>query len=105
MTLPELLAAQPTHEQLTGLAIVFAADLRDRLAQVQAEYGDPRFTAYPADLIDGRFMHQASILTECRPGRLYWAGFSHLDAARFGEIEVVPYAEAVALLPVAPAPF
>jgi hypothetical protein len=30
---------------------------------------------------------------------LYYAGFSQLDAGRFDEIEVVPLAEALALLP------
>lgn len=100
MTLADLLTSPPSPAELAGLALVFDADLRDRLVAVQAEHGDPRFTAYPAQLTDGRYMHQASILTECQPGGLYHAGFSHLDAARFSEIEVIDYAEAVALLPV-----
>jgi hypothetical protein len=97
MTLADLLAAMPTD--LSGLALVFDAELRDRLVAVQAEYGDPRFTAYPAALTDGRYMHLASILTECQPGGLYHAGFSQLDPARFSEIAVIDYADAVALLP------
>jgi hypothetical protein len=97
MTLADLLAAMPTD--LSGLALVFPQELRDRLVAVQAEYGDQRFTAYPARLSDGRYMHQAGILRECRPRGLYYAGFSQLDAGRFSEIEVVPLAEALALLP------
>jgi hypothetical protein len=97
MTLAALLAAMPTD--LSGLALVFDQQLRDRLVSVQSEYGDPRFTAYPAALSDGRYMHLAGILRECQPGGLYHAGFSQLDAARFDEIEVVPLADAVALLP------
>jgi hypothetical protein len=97
MTLADLLAAMPTD--LSGLALVFDAELRERLVAAQAEHGDPRFTAYPALLTDGRYMHQAGILTECQPGGLYYVGFSHLNAARFDEIEVVPLADALALLP------
>lgn len=97
MTLTDLLAAMPTD--LSGLALVFDQELRDRLVAVQAEYGNPRFTAFPAALIDGRYMHLAGILKECQPGGLYYAGFSQLDAGRFDEIAVVPLADAVALLP------
>jgi hypothetical protein len=49
-------------------------------------------------------MLTADILTECVPGGLIYGGFSQLDAARFDEIEVVPLAEALALLPVGPSP-
>jgi hypothetical protein len=44
-------------------------------------------------------MLTADILTECLPGGLVYGGFSQLDAGRFSEIEVVPLAEALALLP------
>lgn len=106
MTLADLLAAQLPPAELQGLALVLNEELRDRLVAVQDEHGNPRFTAHPAGLADGRYMHQASILTECQPGGLYHAGFSHLDAARFSEIEVIDYADALALLlpPEAPSP-
>lgn len=104
MTLADLLANPVPPSSLAGLALIFDADLRERLVSVQSEHGNPRFTAYPAELSDGRFMHQASILAECQPGGLYWAGFSRLDWERFSEIDVVPYAEAVALLPAQPSP-
>lgn len=100
MTLQELLENPVPSPQLQSLALVFQTDLRDRLVAVQQEFGDPRFTAYPAELQNGAWMHQASILSECRPGGLYWAGFSKLDASRFDEIIVIPYADAVAMLAV-----
>jgi hypothetical protein len=99
MTLSELLALSLPLSDLQGLALVFDEAMRDRLVAVQAAHGNPRFTAYPALLSDGRYMHQASILTECQPGGLYHAGFIHLDSARFGEITVIGYADAIALLP------
>ena len=99
MTLADLLTLPLPPAELAGLALVFGQELRDRLVAVQAEYGNPRFTAYPARLADGRYLHQASILTECQPGGLYHAGFSHLDPSRFSEIAVIDYAQALALLP------
>jgi hypothetical protein len=104
MTLADLLTAAVPLSELAGLALVFDADLRDRLVAVQDEHGNPRFTAHPARLADGRYMHQASILTECQPGGLYHAGFSRLDPGRFNEIDAMPYADAVALLPESPSP-
>ena len=80
-------------------ALVFADDLAVRLAEVQAEHGDPRHVPSPRLLADGRYMLTADILTECVPGGLIYGGFSHLDASRFDEIEVMPIADAVALLP------
>jgi hypothetical protein len=44
-------------------------------------------------------MLHADILTECVPGGLVYGGFSQLDAGRFDEIEVLPLADALALLP------
>lgn len=80
-------------------ALLFGVDLAQRLAEVQAEHGDPRHLPHAVALTDGRFMLNADILTECLPGGLVYAGFSQLDAGRFDEIEVVPLADALALLP------
>ena len=88
-----------TYEWGVNHALVFDADLAQRLAEVQAEHGDPRHVPAARSLTDGRFMLTADILTECLPGGLVYGGFSQLDAERFDEIEVVPLAEAVALLP------
>jgi hypothetical protein len=80
-------------------ALLFDASLAQRLGEVQAEHGDPRHVPSPRLLTDERYMLTADILTECVPGGLVYGGFSQLDSGRFGEIEVVPLAEALALLP------
>lgn len=98
MTLNEV-SLPVQYEWARGLALVFDAALAQRLAEVQAEHGDPRHVPAPRLLADGRFMLHADILTECIPGGIMHAGFSRLDAARFAEIEVVPVAEVAALLP------
>lgn len=95
MTLAELLAsgAAPDITTLRAVALVFDAELRDRLIAVQEEHGDPRHVPSPVATNDGRWFLCGDILTECVVGGIVWAGFSHLDASRFDEIEVVPLAD------------
>lgn len=84
-------------------ALLFGQALAQRLAEVHAQYGDPTIVPNPVPLADGRFMLTADILTECVGGFLS-VPFSHLDASRFDEIEVMPIADALALLPPSPPP-
>jgi hypothetical protein len=88
-----------TYEWGVAHALLFDVALAQRLAEVQGEHGDPRHVPAPRSLTDGRFMLTADILTECLPGGLVYGGFSQLDAGRFDEIEVVPLADALAMLP------
>jgi hypothetical protein len=88
-----------TYEWGLAHALLFDVALAQRLGEVQAEHGDPRHVPAPRTLTDGRYMLTADILTECLPGGLVYGGFSQLDAGRFDEIEVVPLADALALLP------
>jgi len=88
-----------TYEWGQAHALLFDAALAQRLGEVQAQHGDPRHVPNPQLLTDGRWMLRGDILTECLPGGLVYGGFSQLDAARFDEIEVVPLADALALLP------
>jgi hypothetical protein len=101
MTLDELSLPLP-YEQARQYALVFAADLAQRLAEVQAAMPS-QFLAQPVALADGRYLLCGDLLSEVGPGGLYAAGFSQLDAARFSDIEVLPIADAVALLPADPA--
>jgi hypothetical protein len=88
-----------SYEWGVAHALVFGVALAQRLGEVQGQHGDPRHVPAPRTLTDGRFMLTADILTECVPGGLVYGGFSRLDAGRFDEIEVVPLADALALLP------
>jgi hypothetical protein len=101
MTLADLMPLVPLPaEQGRQYALVFAASLRDRLCEVQSQYGSASFSVFPAGpLADGRYYHCADILSEVGPRGIYAAGFARLDASRFNEIEVLPLADAVALLP------
>ena len=98
MTLADLLF--PVHLAWTRQhALVFSAAFAARLADVQDEVGDRRYRLTPQPLTDGRYMTGADLLTECTPAGFLFAAFSRLDASRFDEIEVIPLADAVALLP------
>lgn len=90
-----------TYQWGVNNALVFGPALAQRLAEVQADHGNPTHVPAPVPLTDGRFMLTADILTECVNGFLA-EPFSHLDAGRFSEIEVVPIAEALAMLPPPP---
>jgi hypothetical protein len=103
MTLSDL-TLPVSYEWGVAHALVFDVALAQRLAEVQGQHGDPRHVPSPRTLTDGRWMLTADILTECLPGGLVYGGFSQLDAGRFDEIEVVPLAEALALLPAEPSP-
>jgi hypothetical protein len=98
MTLADL-TLPVAYEWGVAHALVFGPALVQRLAEVQEKHGDPRYVPSPRLLADGRWMLTADILTECQPGGVVHGGFSRLDASRFDEIEVIPLADALALLP------
>jgi hypothetical protein len=102
MTVADLLPLLPMpYADARELGLVFDAELADRLAAVQAETPS-RHYARPTRLTDGRYLLCGDLLSEVGPGGLYAAGFARLDASRFDEIAVMPWAEAVAILPADP---
>jgi hypothetical protein len=85
------------------LALVFAPQLAARLAELHAIHGSPNFVPMPRMLTDGRLMLCADVLTEVMPGGLLhamWAAAG--QAVLLASVEVIPWAEAVALLPPEP---
>lgn len=99
MTISDLLPSLPlTYDEGRQYGLVFDAALAQRLAEVQAETPS-RFFAQPLALADGRYLLCGDLLSEVGPGGLYASGFAKLDAARFSEIEVIPWGDAIALLP------
>jgi hypothetical protein len=84
------------------LALVYPYEIAVALYRLQAEHGDPRHVPVGRELTDGRWMLCGDILSEVGSGGIVYSVFSHLDARRFDEIEVVPLANVVALLPSEP---
>lgn len=82
-------------------ALVFTTQLAGRLAQLHAAHGSPNCVPVPRVLTDGRFMLSADVLTEVQPGGLLHAMWEAADKAVLNaSVTVLPWADAVALLPV-----
>jgi hypothetical protein len=99
MTLADLIQQPISYEAAKDLALVFSSELAAQLAAVQSEHGNPRHVASPVDLADGRKMLCADLLTEIAPGGMYATGFGFLPTELFPLVEVIPMADAIALLP------
>jgi len=99
MTLADLISQPVSYETAKDLALVFSPELAAQLAAIQAQYGNPKHVASPVDLTDGRKMLCADLLTEVGPGGMYATGFGFLPTELFPLVEVIPMADAIALLP------
>jgi hypothetical protein len=85
------------------LALVFTPKLAARLAELHAEHGTTNCVPMPRVLTDGRLMLCADVLTEVGPGGLLQGMWEAADqSVLLPAVEVIPWDEAVALLPVEP---
>ena len=99
MTLADLITQPVSYETARDLAIVLTPDQAATLGAVQQQYGNPHHVAAPVPLTDGRLMLCADLLTETGPGGLYAQGFAHLPAELFPQVQIIPMADAIALIP------
>ena len=100
MTLADMVDALPlNYSDSLDKALVFDSATAQRLAEVQSQYGSAAITVSPVLLTDGRWMVSADLLSEVGEGGLLAVGFSHLNAANFSAIDVVPMEEAAPLIP------
>jgi hypothetical protein len=89
-----------SYADARGYALVFTPALAGRLAELHGEHGSPNCVPVPRVLTDGRLMLCADVLTEIEPGGLLHAMWQAADQAVLGaSVEVMPWADAVALLP------
>jgi hypothetical protein len=99
MTLSDL-TLPISYEDAKGYALVFTPQLAGRLAQLHGQHGSTNCVPMPRVLTDGRLMLSADVLTEIAPGGLLHAMWAAADQAVLGaSVEVMPWADAVALLP------
>jgi len=81
-------------------ALVFTPALAARLAEIHAEHGSRLCRPVPRVMTDGRLMLSADVLTEIGPGGLLHAMWQAADQSVLAsQVTVMPWAEAVALLP------
>jgi hypothetical protein len=103
MTLSDL-TLPISYADAKGYALVFTPQLAGRLAELHAEHGSTNCVPMPRTLTDGRLMLCADVLTEIAPGGLLHAMWAAADQQVLGQaVEVMPWADAVALLPADPA--
>ena len=103
MTLSDL-ALPISYSDARVLALVFTPQLAGRLAELHAEHGSTNCVPMPRTLTDGRLMLCADVRTEIAPGGLLHAMWQAADQQVLGaSVEVMPWADAVALLPADPA--
>ena len=88
-----------------SIALVFSTALAARLAELHAEYGSPNAVPYPRRLTDGKLMLCGDILTMVEKGGFLHGMWSHADMdVLLPNVEVIPWADALALLPESPSP-
>jgi hypothetical protein len=85
-------------------ALVFTPQLAARLSELHSEHGSRLCRPVPRVLTDGRLMLSADVLTEVGPGGLLESMWAAADKEVLAQaVTVMPWAEAVALLPPNPA--
>lgn len=89
-----------SYDEARGYALVFTPTLAGRLAELHGQYGSNKCRPVPRQMTDGRLMLSADVLTEVGPGGLLEAMWAAADKAVLAQaVEVMPWADAVALLP------
>lgn len=89
-----------SYDDAKQYALVFTPQLAGRLAELHAQYGSTNCIPVPRVMTDGRLMLSADVLTEIEPGGLLHAMWEAADKAVLNAaVEVLPWADAVALLP------
>ena len=95
-----------SYEEARGYALVFTPQLAGRLAELHGQYGSNKCRPVPRVMADGRLMLSADVLTEIEPGGLLHAMWAAADQSVLAQaVEVMPWAEAVAMLPPDPSPY
>lgn len=93
-----------SYDDAREYALVFTPQLAGRLAELHSQYGSQKCVPVPRVLTDGRLMLSADVLTEIEPGGLLHGMWEAADKAILNAaVEVLPWADAVALLPPSPA--
>jgi hypothetical protein len=101
MLLSELTLPVP-YADCKDLALVYPYEIAVALYGVQEEHGDPRHVPAGRQLTDGRWMLCGDVLSEVGEGGILAGGFAFVTPGMMQQIEVIPLADAVALLPESP---
>jgi hypothetical protein len=103
MTHDELIAAlfpNGAPDDYKSFALILPLGTVTAMNAAQEAVGSTRHKVQPVATTDGRWLVSADILPELTPGGLFEPAMSHFDAAALEGVEVMPWADGVALLPV-----
>jgi hypothetical protein len=104
MTLGDL-SLPISYDDARQYALVFTLPLAARLAELHAVHGHPACVPVPRVMTDGRLMLSADLLTEVMPGGMLADMWVAADkAVLLSSVEVIPWDEAIAMLPPEPEP-
>lgn len=98
MTLADIALPSP-YSECKDLALVYDYSTAVEWYTLQQEHGDPRHVAGGQQLADGRWMMGGHLLSELHPGGILAWALPHLTPEFMAQVEVIPMAEAEALLP------
>lgn len=80
-------------------ALVFGVPLAARLAELHAIHGSQKLVPWPVQLMDGRLMLSADLLTEVLPGGMLAPMWAAADqSVLLQAVEVIPWEDAVAMI-------
>jgi hypothetical protein len=92
------------YEDCKDLALVYSYEVAVQWYESQVEHGDRRHTFTGLALSDGRWMMYGDVLSELYPGGIIGWAVEYLTPEIMAQIEVIPLADALALLPESPSP-
>jgi hypothetical protein len=93
-TLTEFLQSTEPHD-LKSLALYMSAELKDILLSYQDTLGNIQHKVGPVELVDGRWILCADVLTEIGENGIFHRGFEILPAEMFNlvTVDAMPTAE------------
>ena len=101
MNLLDLLAGGiPSYDELNRHYLVFGAEANNALQAATLQRPDAKHRASPVRLTDGRYILCADLLSEIGNNGLMQDGFALLDQTLFAQVDVLPAAAVLPLLPV-----
>jgi hypothetical protein len=91
-------------EDYKAYALILPLGTVTAMNAAQEAVGSTRHKVQPVATTDGRWLVSADIFTELGDGGLFAAAMDHFDGTHLAGVEVVAWADGVALLPVAVTP-
>lgn len=98
MNLSDLTLPLP-YDECKDLAMVYPYEVAVLWYTIQQEHGDPRHVAGGQQLTDGRWFMGGHLLSELYEGGILAWALPHLTPDFMAAVEIIPLADAVALLP------